>query len=83
MDAAIDERLTPCLELIQTEAKNKKFRIGIPSGVGEEDARIALTPQAVEALTVQGHKIVYEKSAGKNARFADEQYAKSGAQMDA
>lgn len=81
MDAAIDERLTPCLELIQTEAKNKKFRIGIPSGIGEEDARIALTPQAVEALVVQGHTIVYEKSAGKNARFADEQYAKSGAQM--
>lgn len=81
MDAAIDERLTPCMELIQTEDKNKNFRIGIPSGIDEEDARIALTPQAVEALTAQGHKIVYEKGSGKNARFADDQYAKAGAQM--
>ncbi|MCX6642036.1 MAG: alanine dehydrogenase, partial [Candidatus Bathyarchaeota archaeon] len=55
--------------------------IGIPSEVKSGENRVALTPQAVEALKEDGHRIVVEKDAGKASGFQNEEYQRAGAEI--
>jgi len=55
--------------------------IGVPNETGREENRVALTPYAVSRLTKRGHTVIIETSAGINARFSDEEYERSGAQI--
>lgn len=55
--------------------------IGIPSEVKSGENRVALTPQAVEALKENGHRIVVEKDAGKASGFDNEEYQRAGAEI--
>jgi alanine dehydrogenase len=55
--------------------------IGIPSEVKSGENRVALTPQAVEALKEKGHNIVVEKDAGKASGFQNEEYLQAGAEI--
>jgi alanine dehydrogenase len=55
--------------------------IGVPNETGHEENRVALTPYAVSRLTKCGHTVIIERSAGISARFSDEEYQRSGAQI--
>jgi len=55
--------------------------IGIPSEVKSGENRVALTPQAVESLKENGHRIVVEKDAGVASGFANEDYIRAGAEI--
>jgi alanine dehydrogenase len=55
--------------------------IGVPKETGWEENRVALTPYAVSRLTRHGHTVLVQKSAGLEARFSDEEYERSGAQI--
>jgi alanine dehydrogenase len=55
--------------------------VGIPSEVKSGENRVALTPQAVEALKQNGHRIVVEKDAGKASGFDNEEYQRAGAEI--
>ncbi|MBI9042270.1 alanine dehydrogenase [Lutibacter sp.] len=75
------------LELIPQEerleiAKHKgSLVIGIPKETHYQEKRVCLTPDAVGALTAQGHKFVIETGAGDGAKFSDKEYSEAGAKI--
>lgn len=74
-------QLTPCEERLVLPRSGKSFSIGIPAEDPAEETRMPLTPQGVEVLVAQGHRVMVERGAGLAARFADESYAAAGAEM--
>lgn len=74
-------QLTPCEERLVLPHTGKSFTIGIPSEDSAEETRMPLTPQGVEILVAQGHRVLIERGAGLAARFADESYAAAGAEL--
>ena len=67
-----------CLEI----AKHKgSLVIGIPKETHYQEKRVCLTPDAVGALTAQGHKFVIETGAGEGAKFSDKEYSEAGAKI--
>jgi alanine dehydrogenase len=55
--------------------------IGIPKEIKEDEYRVGVTPAGVVALTVHGHQILIQKSAGEGCRISDQEYADSGATL--
>lgn len=55
------------------------MRIAVPVERGERERRVALTPTGVAALVGDGHEVVVEQGAGREAGFADEDYHRAGA----
>ena len=55
--------------------------IGIPKETHYQEKRVCLTPDAVAALTSQGHKFVIETGAGDGANFSDKEYSEAGAKI--
>lgn len=71
--------LMPKEEMLEVQSRGQKMKIGIPSDLSKVEYRVPLTPQAVDLLTSYGHEIYFEKDAGKQARYTDEEYRKAGA----
>lgn len=67
--------------MLETGKKIKKFTIGIPKEADPCESRIPLTPEAVEILVNQGHEIIIEKDAGKQANYSDKDYSERGGQI--
>ncbi len=57
--------------------------VGVPSEIKSGENRVALTPQAVEALKEAGHDIIVEKDAGVASGYTNEDYVKAGAKIEA
>jgi alanine dehydrogenase len=74
-------KLMPQEEMLELSTKRRQLVIGIPREMQKIENRIALTPQAVELLIANGHRIIVEKNAGKAANYTDEQYAEAGADI--
>lgn len=74
-------QLTPCEEKLVLPHSGKSFSIGIPAEDPQEETRMPLTPQGVEVLVAQGHRVTVQRGAGRAARFSDESYAAAGADM--
>ena len=55
------------------------MRIAVPKEIKNNENRVGLSPNSVEALVQQGHKLFIESNAGKGIGFNDEDYLKSGA----
>lgn len=55
--------------------------VGIPKEIKDNEYRVSLTPGGVEALVLAGHTVLVEKGAGQGSGFADEEYARVGAQI--
>ncbi|NRD78313.1 alanine dehydrogenase [Bacillus sp. BRMEA1] len=55
--------------------------IGVPKEIKNNENRVALTPAGVVSLINAGHQVLVEKNAGIGSGFADEDYAKAGAQI--
>ena len=55
------------------------MRIGVPKEVKPQENRIGLTPESVQVLTSNGHKVLVEKNGGFEAGFYNNQYIKAGA----
>ncbi len=67
-------------QLIQTQSR-KSLVIGIPKEGSEDEKRVSLTPSGVGILVANGHSIILEKEAGKDAGFQDHEYAEAGAEL--
>lgn len=70
----------------QTQTKpvsfnNHSISIGIPKESTFQENRVPLTPAAVKFLSENGHRIVIESGAGKNANFSDHQFSEAGAEI--
>jgi len=55
--------------------------IGIPKEIKNNESRVAITPAGVHALTLAGHQVVVEKSAGEGSGISDQEYSNAGAQI--
>ncbi len=63
------------------DVENKKQRlfIGIPKEDAFQENRVPLTPDSIETLVANGHRILIESKAGEGARFSDKDYSEAGA----
>ncbi len=73
--------LLPQEEMLEiTKAKGQLF-IGLPKELSYQEKRVCLTPDAVNALTANGHRVLIEKGAGLNANFTDRNYTEAGGEI--
>ncbi len=55
--------------------------VGILKEIKVEENRVAMTPAGVDAMKVNGHTVLVEKSAGIGSGFDDEMYVHAGAEI--
>lgn len=55
--------------------------VGIPKEIKTEENRVAITPEGVEIMTQNGHKILVEKNAGAESGFENSAYVEAGAEV--
>ncbi len=75
------QQLFPQEEMLEIKKKRKELLIGIPKEDGVYENRIALTPQAVQLLSNNGHKVLFESGAGNGSNYSDLDYSESGAEI--
>jgi alanine dehydrogenase len=56
-------------------------KVGIPSEIKAQEARVGLTPLSVQEITNHGHDVLVEKNAGFGAGFENADYEKAGAKI--
>jgi alanine dehydrogenase len=57
------------------------MRVGVPKEVKADEHRVGLTPTAVREYVAHGHAVTVEAGAGADAGYADEAYARAGAEI--
>src|SRR6202167_5064400 len=55
--------------------------IGVPKEIKDNEARVAVTPAGVKALTEDGHTVLVETLAGEQSGFDDAEYQTAGAEI--
>lgn len=75
------QQLLPQEETLEIYKKKGELFIGIPKETAFQEKRVCLTPDAVSALTCNGHRILMESGAGKGANFSDKDYSEAGAEI--
>ena len=73
--------LMPKEEMLEVANRKGQLYIGLPKETTFQENRIALVPDAVALLVSNGHNLVVETNAGKNANFDDKDYSEAGAQI--
>lgn len=71
----------PQEEMLEVAHKKGSLNIGIPKEMSFQENRIALVPDDVALLVNNGHQVMVETGAGKNAHFEDTDYSEAGAQI--
>ena len=75
------EQLMPQAEMLEIAKKKGNLFIGIPKEYHGQEKRVCLTPDAVEAITSSGHRVVLETGAGLESNFSDSEYSEAGAKI--
>lgn len=73
--------LLPQEEKLEVGRRRGDLFIGIPKEHSFQEKRVCLTPDAVTNLTANGHRVLIEQHAGKDAGFSDRDYAEAGAEI--
>ncbi|MFT3737532.1 MAG: alanine dehydrogenase [Breznakibacter sp.] len=73
--------LLPQEEMLEVGRRKKTLSIGIPREMSRSENRVALTPQGVELLTSNSHRVVVETGAGLNASYPDAYFSEAGAKI--
>lgn len=74
-------QLLPQEETLEIFKQKGELFIGIPKETYFQEKRVCLTPDAVSALTANGHRVMVESNAGKGANFKDKDYSEAGAEV--
>lgn len=74
-------QLLPQEETLEIAKIKGDLFIGIPREAHFQERRVCLTPDAVAALTANGHRVLIESKAGKGARYSDKDYSEAGAEV--
>jgi len=69
----------PREEQLEISQRRKSISIGIPCDKGDDEKRIALTPEAVGLLVENGNEVIIQKGAGLGANYSDKDYSEFGA----
>jgi alanine dehydrogenase len=56
------------------------LNVGIPAEVKEGEHRVAITPDGVRELTLEGHRVLVERGAGEGSSIPDDEYGAAGAE---
>ncbi|WP_047415176.1 alanine dehydrogenase [Cellulophaga sp. Hel_I_12] len=75
------QQLLPQEETLEILRQKGELFIGIPKENQYQEKRICLTPDAVNAITANGHRILMEAGAGEGANFSDIDYTNAGAEI--
>ena len=68
-------------KMLEKDKGNNRLFIGIPKESSFYENRVPLTPESVETLTSNGHRIVIESKAGEASRFSDKDFSEAGAKI--
>jgi alanine dehydrogenase len=74
-------QLLPQEEMLEVLKSKSELFIGIPKETSYQEKRVCLTPDAVAAITANGHRVLVESEAGENANFSDKDYSNAGAEI--
>ena len=75
------QQLLPQEETLEILRQKGELFIGIPKENQYQEKRICLTPDAVNAITANGHRILMESGAGDAANYSDIEYTNAGAEI--
>lgn len=75
------QQLLPQEETLEILRQKGELFIGIPKENQFQEKRICLTPDAVNAITANGHRILIESGAGDGAFYSDLEYTEAGAEV--
>ncbi|PZX93456.1 alanine dehydrogenase [Flavobacterium aquariorum] len=75
------EQLLPQEEKLEIARHKSQLFIGIPKETSYQERRICLTPDAVNSLTYQGHRVMIESGAGVSSSYTDKEYSEAGAEI--
>ncbi len=75
------QQLLPQEEMLEVLKQKGELFIGIPREIAYQEKRVCLTPDAVNALTAHGHRVIIESNAGEGANFTDREYSEAGAEV--
>ncbi len=75
------QQLLPQEETLEILKQKGELFIGLPKEDQRLERRICLTPDAVNALTANGHRVLIEAGAGEGADFSDVNYTNAGAEV--
>jgi alanine dehydrogenase len=75
------QQLLPQEETLEIFKQKGELFIGIPKENQYQEKRICLTPDAVNAITAHGHRVLMESGAGDGAHFSDLDYTNAGAEI--
>jgi alanine dehydrogenase len=75
------QQLLPQEETLEVLRQKGELHIGIPKENQNQEKRICLTPDAVNAITANGHRVLIESGAGEGAHYSDMEYTKAGGEI--
>lgn len=75
------QELLPQEEMLEISSSKSEMLIGLPKESSDGEKRICLTPDSVQALTANGHKVYVEGGAGVYAGFSDRDYSEAGGKI--
>ena len=75
------EQLLPQEEKLEITRHKSQLFIGLPKETSFQERRICLTPDAVNSLTYQGHRVMIESGAGVSSSYTDKEYSEAGAEI--
>ena len=74
-------QLLPQEETLEVLRQKGELFIGIPKENQYQEKRICLTPDAVNAITQNGHRVLIESGAGEAAHYSDHDYTTAGGEI--
>ncbi len=75
------QQLLPQEETLEVLKQKGELFIGIPKENQYQEKRICLTPDAINAITSNGHRVLMESGAGEGANYTDIDYTNAGAEI--
>ncbi|MCB0735982.1 MAG: alanine dehydrogenase [Bacteroidetes bacterium] len=73
--------LQPQEKLAEVKSRTGGLKIGIPKERTFQEKRIGLSPQAVHLLVSNGHEVLMEEGAGRDAKFSNHEFSEAGAEI--
>ena len=74
-------QLIPQEEKLEIAKHKSELFIGIPKETSFQERRICLTPDAVNSLVSNGHRVMMESGAGLSSSYSDREYSDAGAEI--